>query len=77
MTSVKVLLNSFERIRSFVNITSRFEADMEVVYGRTVIDAKSIVGIFSVELSQPVKLCIYADGEEAEKIHGHLSGYLV
>ena len=41
------------------------------------IDAKSIVGIFSVELSQPVKLCIYADGEEAEKILGHLSDYLV
>ncbi len=76
MTSVKILLNSIEHVKSFVNIVTRFETDMEIVYGRYVIDAKSIMGIFSADLSQPVELHIHADGEEAGQILEQLSSYL-
>ena len=54
MTSLKILLNSIEHVKEFVNIVSHFDAEMELIYGRYVIDAKSIMGIFSLNLSEPV-----------------------
>ena len=77
MTSVKILLNSIERVKKFVNIVTEFDADMELVHGRYVIDAKSIMGIFSLDLSQTVELQIHTDGEDAEHILEQLKEYLV
>ncbi|MCR4845579.1 MAG: HPr family phosphocarrier protein [Eubacterium sp.] len=64
MTQVKVSLNSMEKVKSFVNDISSFKADFDLVSGRYVIDAKSIMGIFSLDLSSPIQLNIYADQDE-------------
>lgn len=77
MTSVKILLNSIEHVKEFVNIVSHFDAEMELIYGRYVIDAKSIMGIFSLNLSEPVELHIHADGRDVEKILGQMKKYFV
>lgn len=52
----RVLLNSIEKVKRFVNITSDFETDVFLKAGRYVIDAKSIMGIFSVDLTKPMEL---------------------
>lgn len=65
MNSVQISLNSIEKVKSFVNDIARFEADFDLVSGRYVIDAKSIMGIFSLDLSKPITLNIYADDTTA------------
>ena len=61
MKSVKISLNSIDKVKSFVNDIARFDADFDLVSGRYVIDAKSIMGIFSLDLSKPINLNIHAD----------------
>ena len=52
MKTVKISLNSIEKVKSFVNAITRFDVDFDLVSGRYVIDAKSIMGIFSLDLSK-------------------------
>ena len=59
MKSVKILLNTTDSVKSFVNIISSFDYDADIRSGRYVVNAKSILGIFSLELSRPVVLEIY------------------
>ena len=67
MREVKIFLGTIERVKDFVNEVSHLECDVDIVSGRYVIDAKSIMGIFSTDLSNPVNVRIHAQGAEAEK----------
>ena len=67
MKEVKICLGTIERVKDFVNEVSHLECDVDIVSGRYVIDAKSIMGIFSTDLSKPVNVRIHAQGAEAEK----------
>ena len=67
MKTVKISLNSIDKVKSFVNEITKFDYDFDLVSGRYVIDAKSIMGIFSTDLSKPVNVRIHAQGAEAEK----------
>ena len=60
----------------FVNDISRFSYDFDLVSGRYVIDAKSIMGIFSLDLSKPIDLSIHAE-EDMDKILEILKPYLI
>ena len=60
MKTVKISLNSIDKVKSFVNEISKFDNDFDLVSGRYVIDAKSIMGIFSIDLSKPINLNIHA-----------------
>ena len=63
MLKVKISLNSIDKVKSFVNDISGFNAEFDLVSGRYVIDAKSIMGIFSlVLLLQPKYIDQIADG---------------
>ncbi|MCM1179058.1 MAG: HPr family phosphocarrier protein [Clostridium sp.] len=66
MKSVEISLNSIDKVKSFVNDIARFDAEFDLVSGRYVIDAKSIMGIFSLDISQPITLNIHAEGDDAE-----------
>ena len=61
MKTVKISLNSIDKVKSFVNEITKFDNDFDLVSGRYVIDAKSIMGIFSLDLSKPITLNIHAD----------------
>jgi len=61
MKTVKISLDSIEKVKSFVNTIARFDADFDLVSGRYVIDAKSIMGIFSLDLSKPINLNIHGN----------------
>ena len=54
MKTVRISLNSIDKVKSFVNDLSKFDVDFDLVSGRYVIDAKSIMGIFSLDLSKPI-----------------------
>ena len=77
MTAVKISLNSIDKVKSFCNDIAKFDAEFDLVSGRYVIDAKSIMGIFSLDLSKPIDLCIHADESGIEEILNVLKPYLV
>lgn len=56
-----IKLNSIEKVKNFVNQVSTFECDVDVIYGRYVIDGTSIMGIFSLDLTNPVTVMIHTD----------------
>ena len=61
MKTTQISLNSIDKVKKFVGIISKFDHDFDLVSGRYVIDAKSIMGIFSLDLSKPITLEVYAD----------------
>ena len=61
MKTVDISLNSIDKVKSFVNDISKFEYHFDLVSGRYVIDAKSIMGIFSLDLLNPVTLTAHSD----------------
>ena len=56
MKTVQISLNSIGKVKSFVNAITQFDFDFDLISGRYVIDAKSIMGIFSLDLSKPIEL---------------------
>ena len=76
MKTVEISLNSIEKVKSFVNEIAKFDTDFDLVSGRYVIDAKSIMGIFSLDLSKPIDLNIHAEDDAAD-IMSTLDKYIV
>ena len=76
MKSVQISLNSIDKVKSFVNAITQFEFDFDLVSGRYVIDAKSIMGIFSLDLSKPIELVILAE-DHLDEIMDILKPYIV
>ena len=77
MQTVSISLNSIEKVKNFVNAISNFDFDFDLVSGRYVIDAKSIMGIFSLDLSKPIDLNIHTDGSELTQVLDVLKPYIV
>lgn len=50
-----------DRVKNFVSLVNRYNYDMDLSSGRYVVDAKSILGIFSIDLSKPILMTIYSD----------------
>ena len=65
MKSVMIHLSLVENVNKFVNIVSRYPFEMDLRAGRHVVDAKSILGIFSLDLSRPITLDIYSEDCQA------------
>lgn len=76
MTSVSICLNSIEKVKQFVNLISKYDGDFDLTSGRYVIDAKSIMGIFSLDLSKPLKLDIH-DDQSASMLMIHLKEFML
>ena len=74
-TEVKIRLKSIEDVRNFVELVRQFEGDIDLSSGRYVVDAKSIMGIFSLDLMNPIMLTAY--GDSSEKILPSLKNYIV
>ena len=64
MKSINIKLSLAENVKTFVNMVNRYPYDMDLRAGRHVVDAKSILGIFSLDLSKPITLEVYADNCE-------------
>ena len=76
MKTVQISLNSIDKVKSFVNEITKYDNDFDLVSGRYVIDAKSIMGIFSLDLSKPIDLNIHAAGD-VDAILAALAPYII
>lgn len=61
MKTATIRLSLVENVNKFVNIVARYPYEMDLRAGRHVVDAKSILGIFSLDLSKPITLEVYND----------------
>ena len=75
MKTETINLKNNYKVKNFVNDITRFDSDFDLVSGRYVIDAKSIMGIFSLDLSRPITLNIHND-EQIDTILDVLKPYL-
>ena len=76
MKNVMISLNSIGKVKSFVNTIAQFDYDFDLISGRYVIDAKSIMGIFSLDLSKPIDLSIHTE-TDVDEILEVLQPYLI
>ena len=76
MKSLTISLNSVDKVKTFVDILTKQNGSYDLVSGRYVVDAKSIMGIFSLDLSKPQTLNIHEDGE-FDSVKAALESYLV
>ena len=75
MKTIKVSLFSNTDVKDFVNIVSKYDFDIDLVSGRYVVDAKSIMGIFSLDLTKPIQVDFHT--EDANAIMEELKPYTV
>lgn len=65
MRTCNIMLNTINDVKVFVNTVSKYDFDVDLISGRYAIDAKSIMGIFSLDLSKPIKMEIHSDDCDA------------
>lgn len=75
MKSIQISLNSIEKVKQFVNLINAYDCDFDLSSGRYIIDAKSIMGIFSLDLGKPLRLDIY-DDESADDVIKALTPFI-
>lgn len=75
MVEYKVKISTINDVKKFVNAVSKYEFDVDLISGRYAIDAKSIMGIFSIDLSK--ELIMKAHTDNADQIKADLAEYIV
>ena len=65
MKSVNIKLSTIADVRDFVNAVTAFDGEIDLSSGRYVVDGKSIMGIFSLDLLSPIKLTVHSDNADA------------
>lgn len=74
MKTLNVLLSSINDVKNFVNIVGKYNFDIDLVSERYVVDAKSIMGIFSLDLTKPIGVQLHTD--DADSIIEELKPYI-
>ena len=75
MQKYMIKLDTIDMVKNFVNMAAMFQEDVDLVSGRYTIDAKSIMGIFSIDLSKPIEMIVHGDNDA--KYREQLKDYLV
>lgn len=68
MKSIKIRLQSIDDVKKFVNIMAQFNGYFDLVSGKYIVDAKSVMGIFSMDLSKVLELRILETDEQEKEI---------
>ncbi len=76
MQTAVIKLDSIDKVKEFVRIITDFDSDFDLRSGRYTVDAKSILGIFSLDLTKPIELVIYSE-EEADKIREAVAPFVI
>ena len=61
MKTYTIMIDSIVAAKTFVNIVNTCDFDIDLESGRYLVDAKSIMGIFSLDLSKPIKMHVYTE----------------
>lgn len=64
MKTAEIRLSTIEDVRNFVNTVSKYDIDIDLSSGRYIVDAKSIMGIFSLDLSKPINIQVHGDNPD-------------
>lgn len=75
MRTCNIMLNTINDVKGFVNTVCKYDFDVDLISGRYAIDAKSIMGIFSLDLSKPIKLEAHTD--DSAKFFEEIKPYVV
>ena len=75
MKTVDINLSSIEDVRKFVDIVSKYDIDIDLSSGRYIVDAKSIMGIFSLDLLKPIKLTAHSDN--TDELFAEIKPYMI
>lgn len=76
-TSFTISLDSIAEVNAFANMIAHFTSEIDMSSGRYIVNAKSIMGIFSLDLSKPIDLNIHADGDAHQTVLDVLAPYIV
>ncbi len=76
MKSLNIKLDSIDKVKDFVNTVNTFDGDFDLASSRYVVDAKSIMGIFSLDVSSTLRLDVH-DDSEFEAVKSALNDYIV
>ena len=74
---IRIKLSTIQDVKSFVNIMEQFQGNFDLAHGRYLVDAKSVMGIFSMDLSKELELRILETEETEENILKALQPYIV
>jgi phosphotransferase system HPr-like phosphotransfer protein len=77
MKRFTVKLNTIDDVKNFVSAANMQFSDIDVVSGRYVIDAKSILGLFSLDLSKPIEVIVYGTEYDIEKFQNLVKDVIV
>jgi phosphotransferase system HPr-like phosphotransfer protein len=75
MNSVKIRLSTIADVRDFVNIVSQSDVDVDLASGRYLVDGKSIMGIFSLDLLSPITMTAHTDN--ADELFAALARFVI
>ena len=75
MKTVDIKLSSIEDVRKFVDIVSKYDIDIDLSSGRYIVDAKSIMGLFSLDLLKPIKLTAHSDN--TDELFAEIKPYMI
>ena len=75
MKTFNIVLKSINDVKDFVNFVNKYDFDVDLTSGRYVVDAKSIMGIFSLDLSKPIKVDVHAD--DCDKFCDEIKNFVV
>lgn len=74
MKTFTVLLSSINDVKGFVNIVTKYDFEIDLTSGRYIVDAKSIMGIFSLDLSKPITVEVHS--EDCDALVSELAPYI-
>jgi len=75
MKKATIMLNTINDVKSFVNTVVQYDFEIDLISGRYAVDAKSIMGIFSLDLSKPIEL--HAHSDSADEFFAAIDKYTV
>ena len=75
MTTITIKLSTINDVRTFVNTVTAFDCEADLKSGRYVVDAKSIMGIFSLDLVSPIEMTIHSD--DCENLVKKLEAFII
>ncbi len=77
MTAFNIKLSSINDVKALVNAACKMNCEIDLISGRYVINAKSLIGIFSIDLTEPIKVEVHGTVEEANELKKVLSDCIV
>ncbi len=75
MKAFNIMLRSINDVKDFVNVVNKYDFDVDLTSGRYVVDAKSIMGIFSLDLSKPIRVEVHA--EDCDSFCNEIKAFIV